>query len=56
MEGKDWLYSSSYSQCFPYGGIPGGAVVKDLPAIAGDAGDWSLISGSGSSPGRENGN
>ena len=28
-------------------------MVKDLPA---DAGDWSLISGSGSSPVRENGN
>ena len=34
-------------------GVPGGAVVKSLPANAGDVG---LISGLGSSPGVGNGN
>ena len=34
-------------------GPPGGSVVKNLPANAGDAG---LISGSGRSPGGRNGN
>ena len=34
-------------------GFLGGTVVKNLPASAGDA---SLISGSGRSPGEENGN
>ena len=40
------------TQCF-LGGFPGGSVVKTLPANAGDVG---LISGSGKSPGEENGN
>ena len=45
--------------CFSSGkdglrGFPGGAVVKNLPAIAGDAGNMSLISESGRSPGGEN--
>ena len=34
-------------------GLPGGSVVKNLPA---DAGDVGLIPGSGRSPGEENGN
>ena len=34
-------------------GFPGGAVVKNLPA---NAGDMSSIPGSGRSPGGENGN
>ena len=34
-------------------GFPGGSVVKNLPASAGDAG---LIPGSGKSPGEGNGN
>ena len=34
-------------------GFPGGSVVKNLPASAGDVG---LIPGSGRSPGEENGN
>ena len=34
-------------------GFPGGSVVKNLPASAGDTG---LIPGSGRSPGRGNGN
>ena len=37
-------------------GFPGGTVVKDLSASAGDAGDTSLIPGSRSSPGEEDGN
>ena len=32
-------------------GFIGGSVVKDLPAIAGDAGDMGLIPGQGRSPG-----
>jgi len=31
-------------------------VVKNLPANAGDAGDWDLITGSGRSSGGGNGN
>ena len=37
-------------------GFPGGPVVKDLPANAGDAGDSGTIPGSGRSPGEGNGN
>ena len=37
-------------------GFPGGAVVKNPPTNAGDAGDVGLIPGSGRSPGVENGN
>ena len=37
-------------------GFPGGSVVKNPPANAGDAGDSSSIPGSGSSPGEGNGN
>ena len=37
-------------------GFPGGSVVKNLPANAGDAEDMDLIPGSGGSPGGENGN
>ena len=36
--------------------IPGGSVVKNLPANAEDLGDTSSISGSGRSPGVGNGN
>ena len=35
-------------------GFPGGSVVKDLPASAGDAGDVGLIPRSGRSPGEVN--
>ena len=38
------------------GDFPGGAVVKNLPANAGDTKDVGLISRSGRSPGVENGN
>ena len=37
-------------------GFPGGAVVKNPPASAGDAGDAGLIPGSGRSPGKGDGN
>ena len=37
-------------------GVPGGSVVKNLPANAGDARDKSLIPGSGRSPGVGSGN
>ena len=37
-------------------GFPGGSVVKNPPASAGDARDVSSISGSGRSPGVGNGN
>ena len=37
-------------------GFPGGAVVKNLDANAGDTGDAGLIPGSGRSPGGGNGN
>ena len=36
--------------------LPSGAVVKNLPANAGDTGDSGLIPGSGRSPGGGNGN
>ena len=37
-------------------GFPGGAVVKNLPANAGDTGDVGSVPGSGRSPGVGNGN
>ena len=37
-------------------GFPGGAMVENLPANEGDAGDVDLILGSGRFPGRGNGN
>ena len=37
-------------------GLPGGSVVKNLPANAGDTGDGGSILGSGRSPGEGNGN
>ena len=37
-------------------GFPGGSVVKNLPAKAGDSGDMCLIPGSGRSPGGGYGN
>ena len=37
-------------------GFPGGAVEKNLPASAGNAGDMGLILGSGRSPGEGTGN
>ena len=40
----------------PMWGFPGGSVVKNLPANAGDTGDLGSIPGSGRSPGVGNGN
>ena len=37
-------------------GFPGGTVVKNMPANAGDARDVGSIPGSGRSPGEGNGN
>ena len=37
-------------------GFPGGSVVKNLPANAGDVRDLGSIPGSGKSPGEGNGN
>ena len=37
-------------------GFPGEAVIKNLPANAGDTGDAGLIPGSGRSPGGGKGN
>ena len=37
-------------------GFPGGAVVKNLPANAGDTGDTGLIPGMGKPPGGGHGN
>ena len=37
-------------------GVPGGSVVKNLPANAGDTGDAGLTPGLGRSPGTGNGN
>ena len=36
--------------------FPGGSVVKNLPANAGDTGEGGLVAGSGRSPGEGNGN
>ena len=40
----------------PVGGFPGGLVMKNLPANAGDTGDLGLILGWGRFPGVGNGN
>ena len=37
-------------------GFPGGSMLKNLPANAGDTGDAGMIPGSGRSPGGGNGN
>ena len=37
-------------------GFPGGSVLTNPPAIAGDAGDMTSVPGSGRSPEGENGN
>ena len=54
-----WLLSdrsSPWAQASGAGGFPGGVVVKNPPANAGDARDVGLIPGSGRSPGGGNGN
>ena len=45
---------TQYVKC--YGGFPGGSVVKNLPANAGDTRKVGSIPGSGRSPGRGLGN
>ena len=45
--------SDNYDQLWPAKGSPGGSVVKNPPAKAGDTG---LLTGSGRSPGEGNGN
>ena len=47
---------SFYICIYLYGGFPGGSVVKNLPANAGDAGDMGSVPGLGRSPGGGNGN
>jgi len=47
---KEWIY------VYGWRGFPGGAVVKNPPASAGDTGDVGLTPGSGRSPGGGNGN
>ena len=53
-----WVFLSSYglSVYVPLKGFPGGAVVENLPANAGDPGDVDLIPGLGRSPGIGNDN
>ena len=50
------LHSILKSRDITFVGLPGGSVVKNLPANAGDARDVGLIPGSGRSPGEGNGN
>jgi len=45
-----------YLWLFLLGGFPGGSVVKNLPASAGDTGDVSSIPASGRCPEEGNGN
>ena len=47
----DWQFKQSLES-----GFPGGSVVKNPPANAGDIKDTGLIPGSGRSPGGGNGN
>ena len=51
-----WKRGQSVSKYRLEMGFPGGSVVKNLPANAGDIGDAGLIPGSERSPGRGNGN
>ena len=47
---------SFYTRIYTYTGFPGGEVVKNSPANAGDTRDMGSIPGSGRSPGEWNGN
>ena len=49
-------WSTNYSAVWCGSGTLGGAVVKNLPANAGDTGDTGLIPGSGISSGEGSGN
>ena len=52
----DWAHSLNYVGLYLYKGFPGGSVVKNPPANAGDARDPSLIPGWGRSRRVGNGN
>ena len=56
MGGWNSQWSDKYDGMWLYTGFPGGAVVKNPPANAGDAGDSGSIPGSGRSAGMGNGN
>ena len=49
-------YLTCTSPCTLLPGLPGGSVVKNPPANAGDTGDVGSIPGLGSSPGKGDGN
>ena len=51
-----WVSVSNSGAVLGRMGLPGGSVVKNLPANAGDAGDVGLIPGLEGSPGGGNGN
>ena len=53
---RSCLYNQFVQLYANKGGFPGGTVVKNLPANAGDARDTGSIPGSGRSPGGGNGN
>jgi len=55
MQGCD-KDGASESNAHTYKDSPGGSVVKNPPANAGDTGDAGSIPGSGRSPGEGNGN
>ena len=55
-EAEPFLAMAKISFLIYFLDFPGGSVVKNLPASAGDAGDLGLILGSGRSPGVGNGN
>ena len=48
--------ANSWTYIYIYQGFPGGTVVKNLPANAGDERDTGLIPGLGRSPGEGRGN
>ena len=54
--GRKELDTYIYLSIYRYQGFPGGTVVKNLPANAGDERDTGLIPGLGRSPGEGRGN
>ena len=53
---KLYIYIYIHTHTYTYIGFPGGSVVKNPPANAGDAGDTGSTPGSGRYPGEGNGN
>ena len=53
---KELDKTEQLAQMTGLGRLPGGTVVKNIPATAGDTGDSDLIPGSGRSPGEGDGN